>query len=112
MADPDSREGHIWIERTSDSGYFGRGEYVTFFFDFWGHQIDRCTLTIVDGVQGTKSTEEIAKKVKGMRNSPEAKCSECPRYFSFECRTKDKVDVAKRIIETYEAFENRQRSGP
>jgi hypothetical protein len=69
MADPNSREGHMWIERTSDSGYFGRGEYVTFFFDFWGHQIDRCTITIVDGVQGTESTEEIARKVKRMRNT-------------------------------------------
>ena len=105
MADPDSDKGRMWIERTSDSGYFGRGDYVTFFFDFFHWQISKCKLTIVDGVQSRESTEEIERKVVRRRSNPEAKYPECPRYFSFVCRAKDMVDVAKKILETYEAFE-------
>jgi hypothetical protein len=110
MTDPDSREGSIWIEQTNRSGFFGRGEYVTFFFDFWQHQIPRGALTIVEGVQNREGTEKTARKVEQMRSDSEAKCSDCPKYFRFVCRAKDLVEVAKKIIETYEAFENRYKS--
>jgi hypothetical protein len=30
----------------------------------------------------------------------------------FVCRAKDLVEVARKITETYEAFENRHKSGP
>lgn len=110
MSDPDSREGNIWVEQTDRLGHFGRGEYVTFFFGFWQYQIHRGALTIVEGVQNSEEIEKTARKVEQMRNRSEAKCSDCPKYFSFTCRAKDLVEVARKIIKTYEAFENRYKS--